>query len=265
MAKKLLIVNVGSSSQKYAFYEDEKQKFFAHFETLGEEFALRIEKNGTSGEKIKISQKDFLESSRGIIELLKNEGFVSSPKEIDAIGFRVVHGGDKFFEPYLIDEDFIRELEEVKDLAPLHMEPAIVEMKEFIKIMPSVKKVAVFDTNFHKDLPDVSKFYALPLKVSQDLKIHRYGFHGISCQSVLEKIKKEKGTVPEKLIICHLGSGSSITAVKNDKSFDTSMGFTPLEGIPMGTRAGDLDSGIILYLMKNEKYSVSEIIDSFSE
>jgi acetate kinase len=259
MAKKLLIINVGSSSQKYAFYLGDEQKFFAHFETLGDKFILRTEKDGISREKVEISQKDFLESSKRIIDLLKDERLIASPEEIDAIGFRVVHGGDKFFAPHLIDDDFIKELEAVKDLAPLHMEPVIIEIKEFMKTLPDVKKVAVFDTAFHKGLPAMSKLYGLPLKISQSLKVYRYGFHGISCQSIIEKLKEKNRKISKRIIICHLGSGVSITAVKNGKSFDTSMGFTPLEGVVMGTRVGDIDAGALVYLQQKLNLSPKKL------
>lgn len=265
MAKKLLIINVGSSSQKYAFYENEKRKFFAHFEMVGDGFMLHKEKESGRKEGFKISKNDFLKSSQKIIDILKKEKLIKNEKEIDALGFRVVHGGDKFFAPAKIDGNFILMLEKIKELAPLHLVPVISEIKEFMKILPSVKKVAIFDTEFHKDLPEVSKFYGLPLKISQSLKIHRYGFHGISCQSILNKLKEKNRKIPEKIIICHLGSGASVTAVKNGKSFDTSMGFTPLEGVIMGTRVGDIDAGALVYLQQKLNLSPKKLDEFLNE
>jgi len=259
MAKKLLIINVGSSSQKYAFYEGEKHRLFAHFEMVGDGFMLQVEREGERKKSFKISKNDFLRSGQKIIDILKKERLIKNEREIDAMGFRVVHGGDKFFEPILIDKNFISELEKIKELAPLHLAPVISEIKEFMKILSDIKKVVIFDTAFHKDLPDVSKFYGLPFKLSQSLKIHKYGFHGISCQSIINKLKEKNKKIPEKIIICHLGSGASVTAVNNGKSFDTSMGFTPLEGVVMGTRVGDIDAGALVYLQQKLNLSPKKL------
>ena len=270
MAKKLLIVNVGSSSQKYAFYENGRRRFFAHFEMAGDGFMSHIypfgeERGGEPKKSFKISKNDFLKSSQKIIDILKKEKLIKTGREIDALGFRVVHGGQKFFAPTKIDKNFILQLEKIKELAPLHLVPVISEIKEFMKILPDIKKVAIFDTEFHKDLTDVSKFYGLPFKISQSLKIHRYGFHGISCQSIINKLKEKNKKIPEKIIICHLGSGASITAVKNDKSFDTSMGFTPLEGVVMGTRTGDIDAGALVYLQQKLNLSPKKLDEFLNE
>jgi acetate kinase len=163
---------------------------------------------------------------------------------VAVVGHRVVHGGDRFTEPIVIDEDVVVELEALVELAPLHNQPAIEAIKLARKLLPSAVHVAVFDTAFHKTLPPVAKTYPLPARF-RDRGIHRFGFHGLSVQWASERVHAER------LVVCHLGGGSSVTAVRNGTSIDTTMGFTPLEGVPMATRAGSLDPGALLYLLRH--------------
>jgi acetate kinase len=160
------------------------------------------------------------------------------------VGHRVVHGGDRFTEPTVIDDDVVVELEALVELAPLHNQPALEAIKLARKLLPSAVHVAVFDTAFHETLPPVAKTYPLPERF-RDRGIHRFGFHGLSVQWATERVHAER------LVVCHLGGGSSVTAVRNGESIDTTMGFTPLEGVPMATRAGSLDPGALLYLLRH--------------
>jgi acetate kinase len=160
------------------------------------------------------------------------------------VGHRVVHGGDRFAEPTVIDDDVVVELEALVELAPLHNQPALEAIKLARKLLPSAVHVAVFDTAFHETLPPVAKTYPLPERF-RDRGIHRFGFHGLSVQWATERVPAER------LVVCHLGGGSSVTAVLNGASIDTTMGFTPLEGVPMATRAGSLDPGALLYLLRH--------------
>ena len=179
---------------------------------------------------------------------------VSSLEEappVGAIGHRVVHGGDRFVEPTLIDDRVVADLESLVELAPLHNSAALEAIRTTRTLMPDVPQVAVFDTAFHRTLPDVAKTYALPERF-RARGIHRFGFHGLSVQSVSERVRVDR------LIVCHLGGGSSVTAVKNGSSIDTTMGFTPLEGVPMATRAGSVDPGALLYLLRHG-VSVAEL------
>jgi acetate kinase len=169
----------------------------------------------------------------------------------EAIGHRVVHGGDRFAEPTLIDDDVVADLERLVELAPLHNRAALEAIRTTKELMPDVPQIAVFDTAFHRTLPEVAKTYALPERF-RARGIHRFGFHGLSVQWVSERVRVDR------LVVCHLGGGSSVTAVRDGSSIDTTMGFTPLEGVPMATRAGSLDPGALLYLLRHG-VSVAEL------
>jgi acetate kinase len=186
---------------------------------------------------LKLSVVDADDASRSVASL-------EDAPAVIAVGHRVVHGGDRFTEPTLIDDDVLAELEAVVELAPLHNQPAVDAIKEARAKLPDAMHIAVFDTAFHKTLPDVAKTYLLPQRF-RERGIHRFGFHGLSVQWASERVPAER------LVVCHLGGGSSVTAVSNGASIDTTMGFTPLEGVPMATRAGSLDPGALLYLLRH--------------
>ena len=210
----VLIINAGSATYKYSVFSGEK-KIFSALHT----------KNGKEGFDKSIFKKF----------------------SFDAIGFRFVHGGHLFRETTLVTPVILRKLKQLDSLAPLHNPTArkLVELSQ--RLLPKVKKYLIFDTAFHATLPEQSWRYALPKKITDEYGLRRYGFHGIVCSSVVRQLKQKK-KLQKKLIICHLGSGCSVTAVQDGKSIDTSMGFTPLEGLVMGTRAGDLDPGLVLEL-----------------
>ncbi|MEI3141544.1 MAG: acetate/propionate family kinase [Lawsonibacter sp.] len=186
----------------------------------------------------------------------KDNGVIGSMKEIDAVGHRVVHGGEKFAKSVLITDEVMAAIEECNPLAPLHNPANIIGIKACQALMPGTPMVAVFDTAFHQTMPPVAYTYALPYEYYEQDKVRRYGFHGTSHKYVSQRAAAMLGKPIEelKLISCHLGNGSSVTAIDGGKSVDTSMGFTPLAGLPMGTRAGDIDAGILEYLMNKSRH-----------
>jgi acetate kinase len=171
----------------------------------------------------------------------------------DAVGHRVVHGGARFVDPTLIDDAVIAAIEELRPLAPLHNEPALKAIRAAKKALPAVPQVAVFDTAFHSTIPEEAATYAIPRRWREEWGIRRYGFHGIAVQSVAERVEAER------LVVCHLGGGCSVTGVLGGRSVDTTMGFSPLEGVPMATRSGSIDPGALLYLMREHGLTVEEL------
>ena len=223
--KNILVINTGSTSVKYKLFgPDEKQLKQGCFNNMQPDKAIK--------------------------EILREVGDLG---ELDAIGHRVVHGGDKYIEPVVATEEIIKELEEYNFLAPLHNPFNLAALKASSEFLPNVKQVAVFDTAFYADLPMEASKYALPAEIIKKFNIKRYGFHGLSHNYVLLEAAKELKKNPEEinLISCHLGGGWSITAMRQGKAIDTSMGWTPLEGLIMMTRAGDIDPSIVVNLIKN--------------
>lgn len=212
----VLIINAGSATYKYDVFSGEKKIYSVVHEKKG--------KNGFD---------------KGIFKKFS----------YDAIGFRMVHGGHFFRKPTLVTKGVLKKLKQLDELAPLHNPPARELVEQAHRILPRVKKYLVFDTAFHATIPEANWRYALPRKLSDRHHFRRYGFHGIVCSSIVTQLKQKK-KMPRRLVICHLGSGCSVTAVLDGKSIDTSMGFTPLEGLVMGTRAGDLDPGLVVELAK---------------
>ncbi|NLB60878.1 MAG: acetate kinase, partial [Clostridiales bacterium] len=191
----------------------------------------------------------------------KETGVIKSLKEIDAVGHRVVHGGEKFAKSVLINDEVIEVIDSLTDLAPLHNPANLTGIRAFRELMPDVPMVGVFDTAFHQTMPKEAYLYALPYSAYSDLMIRRYGFHGTSHYYVSKKAAELLGKPIEqtKIVTCHLGNGSSICAVDGGKSIDTSMGFTPLEGVPMGTRCGDIDPAIVTYVMEKLNLAIAGI------
>jgi acetate kinase len=178
---------------------------------------------------------------------------VDSFEPADAVGHRVVHGGARFREPTLIDGDVLAAIEELRPLAPLHNEPALRAIREAQAALPDAPHVAVFDTAFHASMPDEAATYAVPRRWRDEWGVRRYGFHGLAVQSVVERVEAER------LVVCHLGGGCSVTAVLDGRSVDTTMGFSPLEGVPMATRSGSVDPGALLYLLRERGLRVDEL------
>ncbi len=263
---KILVLNCGSSSVKYKLIDMPAAKVLAQggLEKLGlKDSFLKYAKE--DGEK-KIIQKEISEHSAGIefiLEILTDSenGVIRSLSEIDAVGHRVVHGGEKFNSSVLITDEVIEKIEECIKIAPLHNLPNLKGIRAIEKLMPDIPQVAVFDTAFHQTMPQEAFMYALPYEFYEEKGVRRYGFHGTSHHYVSKKAFEVLNIKPEgsRMITCHIGNGGSITAIKDGKSIDTSMGMTPLEGLVMGTRVGDIDAGTVLYLMEENKYDVKEM------
>ena len=262
---KILVINSGSSSIKFQIIDRDTEKMVASglLERIGMSEGRMKYKN--NGEKI-VVDKPIPDHETGLDMVLTTIvdpkiGAVKSLDEIGACGHRVVHGGEKFTSSVLIDDEVLRGLEEVSDMAPLHNPANIMGIKAAIKKLPGVPNVAVFDTAFHQTMPQVNYMYALPYKLYEDYSMRRYGFHGTSHQFVAQRTAEILGKPIENLniITCHLGNGCSITAVKGGKSIDTSLGYGTFCGLVMGTRSGDVDPAILFDLMENKGWTLEQI------
>lgn len=262
---KILVLNSGSSSLKYQLIDmcDEKVLAKGNFERVGQNNSFLTHKVGDKKHKFERPVLNHEKALNFILDRLKSEeyGVIKSIDEIDAIGHRVVHGGENFTQPTVITEQVIEEMKQIIDLAPLHNPAAISGMEACKKILPNKLNVAVFDTAFHKTIPPESYIYAIPYKYYTEYKIRRYGFHGISHQYVTNRVADimDKPIENLKIINCHLGQGASLCAVKDGKSIDTSMGFTPLGGIPMCTRSGDMDPSVVTYIARIRNHTPEEM------
>lgn len=262
---KVLVVNCGSSSIKYQLIDMENEEVMAkgYLEKIGlpDSFLTHT----VNGEKHKIEQvvKNHEEGIQLVLEQLTHPeyGVISSLSEIGAVGHRVVHGGEKFSSSVLINDEVIQAMRECIPLAPLHNPAGITGIEACKKVLPGVPMVAVFDTAFHQTLPKKAYLYAIPYEYYEKYGIRKYGFHGTSHRFVSKRVAELMNKKPEdlKIITCHLGQGGSLAAVNSGKSVDTSMGLTPLAGIPMGSRSGDIDPSIVTFLMKNENLSPDEM------
>ena len=264
----VLVINAGSSSLKYQLMDPDTGVVLAKglCERIGIDGRLthRIPSKDYK-ETFEIAMPTHAEAIASVLDALtsKEHGVISSMKEIDAVGHRVVHGGEAFSKSVLITDEVMKTVEDCIPLAPLHNPANITGIRACEKVMPGVPMVAVFDTAFHQTMPAKAFTYALPYEYYTEDKVRRYGFHGTSHKYVASRAAALLGRPIEelKLISCHMGNGSSITAVDGGKSVDTSMGFTPLAGLPMGTRSGDLDAGILQYLMNKHHLSIDAMLD----
>jgi acetate kinase len=263
----ILVINCGSSSLKYQLINTENAEVMAKglAERIGINGSLLTHQVGDKKTKIEQDMKDHKDAIKMVLDALidKDHGIIKSMSEINAVGHRVVHGGEVFSDSVLINDNVLKTLMDCIELAPLHNPANIDGIKACQEIMNCTPMVAVFDTAFHQTMPENAYLYAIPYEYYLKYKIRRYGFHGTSHKYVSVRAAKMLNRPIEdlKIITCHLGNGSSITAVKGGKSIDTSMGFTPLEGLPMGTRSGDIDPSIIPYLMQKENLSTEEVIN----
>ncbi len=264
---KILVLNAGSSSLKYQLFNMENKA------VLAKGLCERIGAGGTithkkTGAEPLFEERDFPDHGvalERVLALLTDPtyGVVASVAEIEAVGHRVAHGGEKIRESSRITESMVKYLETIVPINPLHGPPAIAGIKACLKLMPEVAQVAVFDTSFYSDIEDFRYVYAIPYEYYEKDQVRRYGFHGTSHRYVSRELAKQLGRPVEelKIITCHLGNGSSITAVDGGKAIDTSMGFTPQEGIAMGTRSGSIDPTVVTYLMKKYGYTPQEMED----
>ncbi len=249
---KVLIVNTGSASKKFALYEGGRELWRVHIEKENGDFVCAIIEP-EKVEKTKISRKDFDQPVHFLRERLTG---------VPGAGVRVVAPGKYFLENRKIDNGFLKKLEAAEEQAPLHVAPALAVIGQLRRVVPKMKLFAISDSAFYADMPQNAKLYSLPSKVAEKFGIYRYGYHGISVSSIVGKIT---GNIPARVVVCHLGSGSSVVAVKNGKAFDASMGFTPLEGLPMGTRIGNIDAGAVIYLAKKTGMSPDELGAFFNQ
>lgn len=264
---KILVVNCGSSSVKYQFIDMNGEKVLCKglAERIGIEGGRLVHRVNNDKHVIERNMKDHEEALKLVLDVLVDPeiGVIKDLSEIDAVGHRVVHGAERFASSVLIDEEVMKALEENVHLAPLHNPPNILGIKAIQKLLPKVPNVGVFDTAFHQSMPKKAYLYALPYELYETHRIRRYGFHGTSHRYVSRRAAEILGRdyYDFKVITCHLGNGASIAAVRHGKSVDTSMGFTPLEGLVMGTRCGDIDPAIVIYLQQNLGMSVEKVYD----
>lgn len=264
---KILVINCGSSSLKFQLIDSDTEECLAKglCERIGIEGSMiSYTPEGGEKEKTVTPMPDHTEAIRLVLEALTNPktGVVKGLEEIGAVGHRVVHGGERFAESVLIDDEVIRTIEECNDLAPLHNPANLIGIDACRKLMPATPMVAVFDTAFHQTMPEEAFLYGLPYEYYRKYKVRRYGFHGTSHSYVSKRAAEVLGKDYEdlKTIVCHLGNGASVSAVKNGRCVDTSMGLTPLEGLIMGTRSGDVDPAIIEFLAHKENKSLEEVM-----
>ena len=264
----VLVINAGSSSLKYQLLNPDTQEILAKglCERIGIDGKFTYKPTGKTAVKAAdVAMPTHSEAIQTVLNALvdKDNGVIASMKEIDAVGHRVVHGGEKFAKSVLITDEVMATIEECNPLAPLHNPANITGIKACMDVMgPDVPQVAVFDTAFHQTMPPKAYIYALPYEYYEKDKVRRYGFHGTSHRYVSQRAAALLGKPIEelKIISCHLGNGSSVAAIDGGKSVDTSMGFTPLAGLPMGTRSGDLDAGILEYLMNKYQLNITEML-----
>ena len=264
---KVLVINCGSSSLKYQVIDSETEHVLAKglCERIGIDGVLTYQPAGQD----KIKYEAAMPAHRQAVELVLKQltdpenGVLKSIDEIDAVGHRMVHGGEKFACSTLLTEEVLKTVESCNDLAPLHNPPTLVGVAACKELLPTTPMVGVFDTAFHQTMPAKAYLYGLPLEYYKNYKVRRYGFHGTSHMFVSQEAAKYLGRENDeslKVVTCHLGNGSSISAVKGGRSVETSMGFTPLEGVPMGTRCGNVDAAVIEYLMNKKNMNISETI-----
>ncbi len=262
----VFVVNCGSSSLKYQLINSDTEEVIAKglCERIGIDGRLTHKPTGKDSVVKDVAMPDHKQAVSYVLEALTDEvsGVIKDLSEIDAVGHRIVHGGEKFASSVRITDEVLEAIEECNDLAPLHNPANLIGIRACQDLMPQVPMVAVFDTAFHQTMPKKSYLYGLPYEYYEDYKIRKYGFHGTShsfvSKRLLELINKTKE--PSKVIICHLGNGSSVTAVKDGKSVDTSMGFTPLDGLIMGTRSGSLDPAVLQFLAGKLGCSLDDVI-----
>ena len=263
----ILVINCGSSSLKFQLIDSASEKVLAKglCERIGIDGRLVYQSEGNEKEITKEHMPTHTEAVKLVLEALVNPktGAISSLDEIGAVGHRIVHGGEAFTESTLITDEVIAAVERVSELAPLHNPANLIGIEACQKLMPGVPMAAVFDTAFHQTMPAEAYMYGIPYKYYSQFKVRKYGFHGTSHSYVSKHAADMLGQPYESLktIVCHLGNGASVTAVKGGESVDTSMGLTPLEGLIMGTRSGDLDPAIIEFIANKENKTASEVLN----
>lgn len=262
---KIFAVNAGSSSLKFQLFDMPEEKVITKglIERIGLKDSVFTISVGTDRHKETKDIPNHEEAVALLLDRLISLGVIQSLNEIEGVGHRVVHGGEVFSDSALINQDTLKKIEDLSELAPLHNPANVTGIKEFQKALPGVPHVAVFDTAFHQTMPENSFLYSLPYEYYKEYGIRKYGFHGTSHKYVSERAAEllERPLSQLRLISCHLGNGASIAAIKGGKSLDTSMGFTPLAGVTMGTRSGNIDPALIPYVMEKTGKTADEVID----
>lgn len=264
---KVFVVNCGSSSLKYQLIDSNSEQVIAKglCERIGIDGKLTHKPTGENEVIKEVAMPNHQSALTYVLEALtdKDYGVIDELSEIDAVGHRIVHGGEKFANSVIIRDDVVKEIDECSDLAPLHNPANLIGITACKEVMPNVPMVAVFDTAFHQTMPKRAYLYGTPYEYYEEYKVRKYGFHGTShsfvSKRLLQLIGKENDE--SKVVICHLGNGSSITAVENGKSVDTSMGFTPLDGLIMGTRSGSIDPAVVQFLADKLSCSLDEVLN----
>lgn len=264
---KVLCVNAGSSSLKFQLYDmpAEIAIIGGYFEKIGAKDSFYTIKSEGKKTEAKKAISNHTEAVAAMLEELVNYGAVESLSEIRGVGHRVVHGGEKYAKSVKIDKQVIKDIKEFTKFAPLHHPGNLAGIKAMQEALPDAAQVAVFDTAFHQTIPKVQYMYPVPMKWYEKYGVRKYGFHGTSHKYITEVMQKKLGKENINLIVCHVGSGASITAVKDGKSFDTTMGLTPLDGLMMGTRSGSIDPSIIKYMIDEAGMAYDEIDDALNK
>ncbi len=263
----VLVINCGSSSLKYQLIDSDSEQVLAKglCERIGLDGRLVYQKSGLDKEVTEAPMPTHKEAIQLVLDALTNKesGAIASLDEVDAVGHRIVHGGEQFTASALITEEMIKTVEECNELAPLHNPANLIGIRVCTELMPGVPQVGVFDTAFHQTMPAKAYLYGLPIDYYKNYKVRRYGFHGTSHSFVSKRAVEFLGLDKDnsKVIVCHLGNGSSISAVVNGKCVDTTMGLTPLEGLVMGTRSGNIDPAIVEYVAKKENLDIAGIMN----
>lgn len=264
---KIISINAGSSSLKFSLFNMDDESVIASglFERIGIEGSKYTIK--FRGEKVsqEIELTNHTDAVKVLLDKLVDLEIIQSLDEIDGVGHRLVHGKDKYSESVLINDEVVSDLDKFKDFAPLHNPANILGINAFREVLPEIPMVGVFDTAFHQTMSPATYLYSVPYSWYQDYGVRKYGFHGTSHRYITKMVAKLLGKEEFRLISCHIGNGGSITAVKDGKCVDTSMGFTPLAGIMMGTRSGDIDPSIIPYVMEQEGKNASEVVDDLNK
>ncbi len=263
----VLVINCGSSSLKFQLIDSESESVLAKglCERIGIDGRLVYQRAGGEKEVTEETMPTHTEAVKMVLEALINPktGAIASLDEISAVGHRVVHGGEAFTESTLINEEVIAAIDNVSELAPLHNPANLIGIAACQELMPGVPMAAVFDTAFHQTMPKEAYMYGIPYKYYEQYKVRKYGFHGTSHSYVSKRAAELLGKPYDSLktIVCHLGNGASVCAVKNGKSVDTSMGLTPLEGLVMGTRSGDVDPSVLEYIAEKENFDIHQVLN----
>ena len=263
----VLVINCGSSSLKYQLINSDTEDVLAKglCERIGIDGRLVYQKAGCDKEITEAAMPTHKEAIQMVLDALVNDktGAIKSLSEVNAVGHRIVHGGEKFASSVVITDEVLEAVAQCNDLAPLHNPANLIGINACKELMPGVPMVAVFDTAFHQTMPEKAYLYGLPYEYYENYKVRRYGFHGTSHSFVSKETARFLGMDLEnsKIIVCHLGNGASISAVKDGKCVDTSMGLTPLEGLVMGTRSGDIDPAIMEYIAKKEDLDIAGVMN----